>query len=1054
MNHKDFVNPSADDRLLPFWIWNGTIEENEIVRQIREMSEKGIGGFCLATGPGLKTPHLSQVWFDRVQLALDTAAGCGLHVWIHDEYRYPGGIGSTHITLDRPQFVAQQLTFRETVVQGGQQVDLILPWAPVLQALAVPLRRDRCLWEDTQDISAYLGANHQSHVLRENTGLPTYHPYTYASLDPVRRLYWKAPAGRWRVLVFLQEPSATTDWAGPHLDRFNPESVRTLHQTAQQPYVEQFSNYTGKTLKGILTGETLSPNDRLPWSPVLSEYFKARNEYDLLACLPALITNFGPNTARIRYDYFQTLGELQQRHDIARSAEWCSEHQLDYACNATPMRNAHRASIPTPGVSGGRAKVGIERARGYVKPTVSYRHSPGFAAALAAQAGATRVHDTCFQNTGWALTLQDMKAQLDALGVQGTNFFVPHGFYYTLDGLRKHATPPSQFHQNPYWKHFRLLSDYAGRLAHVLRKGQQVADIAVLDPVTSLWSHLSHPLHDWSYVGYDSEEESLANHLVADWAYITDAIQQMQRPMHSLDPTFLAQARVVDGQLHVGNIRYKALVIPPITNLEREAFDILREFVNAGGAVIALGLLPIEDIQEGSSVIDGFSRLTDMDPSRMIRDYTGHELGVHLLRRDNFVFIRTGGTIAKNQAAYMLERLLDEMLPRQVHILPNDKNAKAIRYHHRTDGKHQIFFFINTSTSPVSTQVQLPVSGVQIEQWDLETGKRRPLSGENVGDHCTVHTTFDRLQSLLIVTTAGKNSPPEEITPESIDLDLKGAWKIDPEEDNALRLGPFKMQVDPTNRGVRQGWHRPAYTDGKWPKASPQPFAEQTERIVCWYRATFVADIVPTKLALVMDRSAIQGEYQVYINGSRLPSNAFRPTFRYDHANVTCSVGRRINKGKNVIAIRVEIDEPGDGLFDTIYLFGRFQVRSWRSLYLRLAPPQDRGPVFDLDAQGLPFYAGTVAYSRDITYRTLPKSEHFEISLERTIKNLTDVVEIQINGHSLGVRAWAPYTWVGETAWLKRGKNRVVFRVTNTLERLLTGMTFQPRTHKMMPIKI
>ena len=306
----------------------------------------------------------------------------------------------------------------------------------------------------------------------------------------------------------------------------------------------------------------------------------------------------------------------------------------------------------------------------------------------------------------------------------------------------------------------------------------------------------------------------------------------------------------------------------------------------------------------------------------------------------------------------------------------------------------------------------------------------------------------------MLVTSTNQRPLPAELPAEAFDLDLKGTWKIDPEEDNVLRLDKLKIQVDPSNRGVRQGWHRPAYADGKWPDTHPRPIDDQNESTVYWYRATFVADIVPTKLALVMDRGTIQGDYQIYINGAKLPSNAFRPTFRFDHANVTCSVGRRIAKGKNVIAIRVECQNPGDGLIDALYLFGRFQVKSWRSLYPRLAPSQDRGPIFDLQASGLPFYAGTVAYSRDITCKSLPKSEYFELNLKHVMKNLTDVVEIQINGQSLGVRAWAPYCWTGKTSWLKRGKNRVVFHATNTLERLLTGLTFQPRTHKMVPIKI
>ena len=1047
MNLKNFINPPAADRLVPFWIWNGIIEENELVRQIREMSEKRLGGFCLSTGPGLKTPYLSHIWFDRVKLALETAEENGLQVWIHDEYRYPGGIGSTQITLNHPQFVAQQLTFRETVVQGGQQVDLILPWAPVLQAFAVPLRRDRCLWEDKQDISAYLGVNHQHHALRNNNNaVPAHHPYTYVSFDPTRRLYWKAPAGRWRVLVFLQEPSENSDCPGSHLDRFNPESVRTLHQTIQQPYIEQFSAFQGKTLKGILTSETHFPKDRLPWSPVLPDYFQTRNGYNLLPCLPALITYFGPNTSRIRYDYFQTLSELQQRHDSARSADWCKEHGLNYASDITPLRNAHRNSIPIPGTGG---SLDVERTREYV---VSYRHSPEFATALAAQTDTSRVLNTCFQNTGWATTLQDMKAQIDTLGTHGANFFAPHALYYTLDGLRKHAT--SLFHQNPYWKHFHLLSDYAGRLAQLLSRGQQVADIALLDPVTSLWAHLAHPFHNWSYVGYEPDEETLTNNLVADWACIARVLHQTQRPFQSLDPALLAQAEIVNRQLQVGKTRYTVLIIPPITNLEREAFDKLRAFINAGGLVIAMGLLPIEDIQEGASVVEGFSRLTDMEPGRMIRDYTGHESGVHLLSRDNFMFIRTGGTVEKNQATFMLERLLDEILPRRVRIMSDGKDADSIYCHHRTDEKHHTFFFANRENSPVTTQIYIPPASGKIEKWDLETGNRTPLVAKSTGEMSCINLSFDRLQSHMIVTSPDpEKTKEEEPLIETLKLNLTGHWKVDIEEDNALRLDKFKTKFDPSNTGVHQNWHQPTYSDSRWSETRPQPFDDPKEKTICWYRTTFIADIVPSKLSLVMDRSAIQGEHQIYINGSKLPSNAFRPTFRFDHANATCSVGQRINKGKNVIAIRVEVNSPGDGLVDALYLFGRFQVKSWRNIYPKLSPLQDSGPIFDFKAQGLPFYAGTISYTRDIDFKTLPKTPHFKMDLERTVKSLDDIVEITINGQSLGVRAWAPYCWTGKTAHLKQGKNRVVFRVTNTLEKLLTGMAYQPKTRKMVPVE-
>ena len=109
--------------------------------------------------------------------------------------------------------------------------------------------------------------------------------------------------------------------------------------------------------------------------------------------------------------------------------------------------------------------------------------------------------------------------------------------------------------------------------------------------------------------------------------------------------------------------------------------------------------------------------------------------------------------------------------------------------------------------------------------------------------------------------------------------------------------------------------------------------------LVCWFRTAFSADVVPSKLSLVMDRSAILGDYQIYLNGVRLPGKAFRPTFRYDHNNVTCAVVRRATTGRNVLAIRVELDDLNQGLVDAFYVFGKFGVRRWLNHYLRMVAP-------------------------------------------------------------------------------------------------------------------
>ena len=47
-NGEAFANPAAQYRIHPFWFWNGDMEEEQIKRQVNEMSSQGVGGFHLS----------------------------------------------------------------------------------------------------------------------------------------------------------------------------------------------------------------------------------------------------------------------------------------------------------------------------------------------------------------------------------------------------------------------------------------------------------------------------------------------------------------------------------------------------------------------------------------------------------------------------------------------------------------------------------------------------------------------------------------------------------------------------------------------------------------------------------------------------------------------------------------------------------------------------------------------------------------------------------------------------------------------------------------------
>jgi len=44
---EKFKNPGMEFRSAPFWSWNDDLRKEELGRQIKEMKEKGMGGFFM-----------------------------------------------------------------------------------------------------------------------------------------------------------------------------------------------------------------------------------------------------------------------------------------------------------------------------------------------------------------------------------------------------------------------------------------------------------------------------------------------------------------------------------------------------------------------------------------------------------------------------------------------------------------------------------------------------------------------------------------------------------------------------------------------------------------------------------------------------------------------------------------------------------------------------------------------------------------------------------------------------------------------------------------------
>jgi hypothetical protein len=582
------------------------MRDEEIRRQIREMAEKGIKGFFIHPRQGLSVPYLSEEWFRKVGIAVEEAKRRGLEVWLYDEYPYPSGVSGGLVVLDHPEFEAKALKARIFDVEGPKTIDMELSWGQVLLARAYPKENDSIDWDDPVELSHCIGTGYKENIF-QMSGLTQYNRKRFFTGKPVKKLHWDAPEGTWHVCIILQVAVDNFKYFGKYVDPLNPEAVRYYINTTHEKYKEYFGHEFGKTIKGIFTDEITAFPPGMPWSPLLPQMFEKKNGYSLVDRLPALFERMGPDTDRVRYDYWNTVTNVFIESYEVQIRNWCEANNLLYVGEKPILRSRQLKYFHIPGIDAGHQKVGT-------RPDVAspkYRANAKVVSSAAHFYGKSGALCECFHSIGWGMTLQDMKWTFDWLAVQGISFFVPHAFFYTTDGLTKHDAPPSSFYQMPYWSHMGLLSDYAGKITDIMRMGRRKVDIIILDPASSQWTAMG-------------EKRHLKEKLENGFSRLQRALLENHFDYYIMDPELFSQCDTRHGCIRFKNEKYRVLILPPMLNIEECALKRLKEYIEGGGVVIGVECLPIEKI--GSSDTGSmFSEWFGMDAQDIYSHYVKDE---------------------------------------------------------------------------------------------------------------------------------------------------------------------------------------------------------------------------------------------------------------------------------------------------------------------------------------------------------------------------------------------------------------------------------------------
>ena len=425
----------------------------------------------------------------------------------------------------------------------------------------------------------------------------------------------------------------------------------------------------------------------------------------------------------------------------------------------------------------------------------------------------------------------------------------------------------------------------------------------------------------------------------------------------------------------------------------------------------------------------------------------------------------------REAVADTLDRALSRLIQPDVVI----DNREVFYLHRQKDGQ-EIYFIINPTYAAQTMQVSL-LGYVQPVHWEPSTGVERLIAPSQVREDRThfrldlapvgsafilvkphsgprlIETNLNiesidqsqirgvgrTLEAFAVIENKGKQNRlssqgNEPLTP----MILDGEWEFRPEAENALAIGKW-LAIQETEGAPPNSYAKIDVDTKNWQPMVPGAWSYQLPAepesdypIAVWYRISFEVDYLPSKVDMIVDGFA-GSEWSLYVNGQRVSPKPVRS--QIDGQMKAVDITPYLQKGENLIALRLVVTKPTDGLLDLLKLTGDFSLAPQGNGTYRIEAPCTSLKPESWTLQGYPHFSGCAVYRKRFV---LPNSfQGQRVFLEPEMRD--DVLEVSVNGQVAGVRLWEPYQ-IEITDLLKSGENTLELRVANTLVNLLEAV--------------
>jgi hypothetical protein len=435
----EFIDPPGEFSLMPFWFWNDTLKDEEIIRQIAGFEAHGVYGFVIHPRIGLPADMawLSPGMIHAMRVAIEEAARRKMYVVLYDEGMYPSGSSSGQVVARNPEYAARGLA--KIDLKPGEKLNL-----PDGATLITTIDRP--------------GGGSTAIIEKPSGGV-------------IRGLHYLGEGGK----ELMEETP-------PAADILNPEAVASFVDLVYERYSKEFGNYFGTTIAGIFTDEP-SPLGRgsekgmMPGNAALLRQICRILGYDITPFLGDLWYDDQTGSRKHRIDYFRAINSCLEENYYTQLGNWCRDHGISlmgHPAGSMDISTERYFQIP-----------GQDLVWRYVEPglkAINGEHST-----MAKCAESAMVHEGLHRNSnelygayGHNLTWAEMVWLANWCFVRGQNLLIPHAFYYSIRGPRFDERPPDVGPNASWWDNYKPFADACRRLCWLNTDSKQVCSLAIL----------------------------------------------------------------------------------------------------------------------------------------------------------------------------------------------------------------------------------------------------------------------------------------------------------------------------------------------------------------------------------------------------------------------------------------------------------------------------------------------------------------------------------------------------------------------------------------------